>query len=149
MSKADLLRKRAKLMRSNDMMPAFCDELEQAADELDALAAHLLELKSRFIEASSDITRLFEIQPQNMDDGSYEADGQSVTELGQCFDKSPQVSLAERDYVISSAYAEQGFKNGYYHGAAEYASKTPNVDQLQLKAESAYDRMYGRHQNEI
>lgn len=75
-------------------------KLEQHNNEL---AATVERLRDLFNIASGDIKRLFELQPQNMSDGSYEVDGQSVTELGLAFQATTQQNL---NVVKRESYAD-------------------------------------------
>ena len=61
------------------------ERLEKLEQDRDQLTAQIGQLKALWLEASKDVRRLFEVQPRNRQDGSYEVDGQSVYELEKAF----------------------------------------------------------------
>lgn len=67
--------------------------------------------------ASSDISALFEAQPMNKSDGSYDIDGQSCHELYLAIDKTPTQHLSD-----IKADAVMGLMDN------EYSCETPNGD---------------------
>ena len=76
---------------------ALQQRLEQVEAERDALAAHVERLRQLWPPLSSDISALFDQQPQNHSDGSYLVDGQSACEFAKALNDSPSTSLASRD----------------------------------------------------
>lgn len=72
----------------------------------DELRAKLADIQSKWESASGDISTLFEIQPMNKDDGSYQVDGQCLNSLMKSIEiDSTAQSLADirAEAVIEAA----------------------------------------------
>lgn len=102
-------------------------ELVQREAELSATVERLREL---FNNASGDIHRLFELQPKNMEDGSYEVDGQSLTELGIAFEQAPRQSL--------NAIKREAFINGYLGAITDCGNPDENLEEAEFRASQRY-----------